>query len=533
MKKSGEGQRALLLRVARSAMVERGLEPDIPEAAMAEARALTPPDGRIEGVRDLRSLAWCSIDNDDSRDLDQLTVAVPMSDGGVRILVAIADVSASVAPDSALDAHAQANTTSVYTPARVFPMLPERLSTDLTSLNPGVDRLAIVMETVVGRTVAGDAVAADKIARAAVAGGLVADGTASGGSPAGGPTVWDGSSVYPAWVHNQAQLTYSSVGAWLEGRSEMPPEIAAVPGLADNLRLQDTMAQALMEARHEQGALELETIEVRAHFAGDTVSDLEAEERNRAKQIIEDFMIASNGTIARYLASRRFPVLRRVVRSPERWQRIADLAEDLGEELPDSPDARELHDFLVRRRAADPLRFPDLSLSIIKLLGRGQYVATFPGDDVTGHFGLAVRNYTHSTAPNRRYPDLITQRLIKAALAGRAVPYDREELVTLATRCTRKEDDVNKVERLVEKAAAACMMSDRIGHEFDGLVTGAGPKGTWVRIFQPPVEGRVEHGASGLDVGDRVRVRLESVDPERGYIDFARVGHSPVGRRRR
>jgi exoribonuclease-2 len=493
-----EQQRALLLRVARQEMLRRGLEPDFPAPALAEAERLVAPGAPFEAeVLDLRDLAWCSIDNDDSRDLDQLTVAMPLPQGGVRVMVAVADVSLLVAPGSAVDAHAGTNTTSIYTPPQNFPMLPERLSTDLTSLNPGEDRLALVVETAV-------------------------DG--EGGT--------DASRVFRAVVRNHAQLTYSGVGAWLEGRGELPAEAAAVPGLADGLHLQDQAAQRLKTYRHEHGALELETIEVRAHFDGDAVSGLLAEERNRAKEIIEDFMIAANGAIARFLDGHGFPVMRRVVRSPDRWQRIVDIAVDYGDRLPAEPDAKALHEFLVRRRAADPLRFPDLSLSVIKLLGRGEYVASFPGADVTGHFGLAVNDYTHSTAPNRRYPDLITQRLLKAALAGWPVPYGREELETLATHCTRKEDDAKKVERLLRKAAAACLLDGQIGREFDGLVTGASPKGTWVRIFDPPVEGRVERGSQGLEVGDRVRVKLIHTDPEHGFIDFARTGHVEVGRRR-
>ena len=492
-----EKQRALLLEVARRAMIEGGLEPEIPAAAMAEANGMAGGAGADAGARDLRTLAWCSIDNDDSRDLDQLTVAEPLAEGGARVRVAVADVSALVGPGSAIDGHAAANTTTIYTPPRNFPMLPERLSTGLSSLNPGEDRLAMVIELAVG---------GDGVSRS--------------------------SEVYRARVHNQAKLTYRGVGAWLEGKAAPPEAIAAVPGLAENLRLQDRVAQLLKTYRHEHGALELETFEVHTHFDGDTVSGLEAEERNRAKEIIEDFMIAANGSIARFLDGHGFPVMRRVVRSPERWQRIVDIAVDYGDHLPAEPDAKALHEFLVRRRAADPLRFPDLSLSVIKLLGRGEYVATFPGADVTGHFGLAVNDYTHSTAPNRRYPDLITQRLLKAVLAGQPVPFGREQLETLATHCTRKEDDAKKVERLLRKAAAACLLDGQIGREFDGLVTGASPKGTWVRVFDPPVEGRVERGSEGLEVGDRVRVKLIHTDPERGFIDFARTGHIEVGRRR-
>jgi exoribonuclease-2 len=489
MAPSRESERALLLRVARRAMIERGFEPDFPPAALAEAGAISDGAGTGDGAaRDLRALPWCSIDNDDSRDLDQLTVADASVDGCTTIRVAIADVSATVARGSALDRHAATNTTSVYTPPRIFPMLPDRLSTDLTSLNPDVDRLAVVVEIAVGD-----------------------EGTCGE------------SSVYRALVHNHAKLAYHATGAWLEGDGPMPPAIAGVPGLAENLKLQDQVAQRLKAHRHDHGALELETIEARAEFDGDAVGRLSAEAPNRARTLIEDFMIAANGIIARFLEAHRFPVLRRVVRSPERWQKITALAADFGERLPGDPDAGALNAFLMKRRAADALRFPDLSLTIVKLLGRGEYLASFPGQSVVGHFGLAVSEYTHSTAPNRRYPDLITQRLVRAALAAEAVPYRRDELGTLATECTQKEDGAQKVERLVRKAAAACLLSSRIGQEFDGVVTGASAKGTWVRVFDPPVEGRVERGQEGLDVGDKVRVRLVHTNPERGFIDFVRA----------
>ncbi len=486
---SRESERALLLRVARQAMLEHGLEPDFPPKALVEAGALTEAPGSPGGdVRDLRALLWCSIDNDDSRDLDQLTVADAPAGACTTIRVAVADVSATVARDTAIDRHARTNTTSVYTPPRIFPMLPERLSTNLTSLNPDVDRLAVVAEISVGE-----------------------DGACGE------------SAVYRAVVRNHAKLAYHALGAWLQDEGPMPPAVAAVAGLADNLKLQDRVAQTLKVRRQDHGALELETVEVRAQFDGDAVGSLQAEERNRAKDLIEDFMIAANGIIARFLEAQRFPVLRRVVRSPERWQRIVDLATDLGESLPGMPDAAALNAFLLKRRAADPLRFPDLSLTIIKLLGRGEYVPSFPGQAAVGHFGLAVTEYTHSTAPNRRYPDLVTQRLVHAALAKESIPYSRDEFTAIAMACTEKEDGAQKVERLVRKAAAACLLSGRIGQRFDGIVTGASSKGTWVRIFDPPIEGRVQRGEAGLDVGDRVRVKLVSTDPERGYIDFARV----------
>jgi len=470
-------------------MLERGLEPDFSAAATAELQRLSLESTAVGAQRlDLRELQWCSIDNDDSRDLDQLTVAEALPDGRTRILIAVADVSGAVATGSALDGHAGTNTTSVYTPPQNFPMLPDRLSTDLTSLVEAQDRLAIVTDVVVD---------------------------AAG--------VCGAASVQQAVVRNHAKLAYGAVGAWLEGSAALPSAAARVPGLAENLRLQDQVAQRLNALRHAQGALELETVDVRALFEGDAVSRLVADPRNRAKQLIEDFMIAANGAIARFLDGLQFPIMRRVVRAPERWQRIVELALAEGERLPAEPDARALNAFLLKRRAADPLRFPDLSLSIIKLLGRGEYVASFPGQKVTGHFGLAVSDYTHSTAPNRRYPDLITQRMIKAALAKGEIPYPRESLEALAAHCTQMEDSAKKVERLVRKAAAACLLSGRLGEEFDGVVTGASPKGTWVRIFDPPTEGRVERGEAGLDVGDRVRVQLIHTDPERGFIDFARA----------
>ncbi len=489
-------QRVFLLRVARRALAERGFEADFSAAALAELRSLTPVDAHGAGVRDLRPLQWCSIDNDDSRDLDQLTVAEALSGGDTRVLVAIADVSTAVAPGSALDRHAAVNTTSIYTPPHTFPMLPERLSTDMTSLGRGEDRLAVVVEMTVDD------------------GGLVV-----------------GSSVYPAAVHNHAKLAYPSVAAWLDGGGEPPAAVGSVRGLAENLLLQDRVAQRLMARRHERGALDLETVEVRAVFDGDAVSGLATERRNRAKGLIEDFMIAANGVIARFLEDHGFPVIRRVVRSPERWPRIVEIARAHGGELPPAPDAKALNAFLLSRRAADPIHFADLSLAVIKLLGRGEYAAGFPDQPVTGHFGLAVSEYTHSTAPNRRYPDLVTQRLLRAALAGREPPYTRDQLVALAAHCTRKEDDAQKVERLVRKSAAACLLGERLGEAFDGLVTGTSPAGTWVRVFDPPVEGRVERGQEGLDVGDAVRVTLLRTDPERGFIDFActhSAGHHPV-----
>jgi len=481
--------RFILQRIAHRAMLERGLFPDFSPQALAELDRIHGPETRTgEQTRDLRNLIWCSIDNDDSRDLDQLTVAETLPDWGAKILVAVADVDAFVKKRSALDDHARQNTTSVYTVAETFPMLPEKLSTDLTSLNYESDRLAIVIEMI-----------------------LAEDGSLKS------------SDLYRAMVRNHAKLAYNSVAYWLEGSGPMPPGVGAVSGLDENLRLQDRVAQKMKALRHLHGALELETIEARPVFDGDTLKDLEVEKRNRAKDIIEDFMIAANGVAARYLASKNFPSLRRVVRMPKHWDRIIELAGELGSTLPAAPDSKALDQFLVSAKAADPLRFPDLSFRIVKLLGPGEYVVQLPGGSSAGHFGLAVRDYAHSTAPNRRYPDLITQRLLKAVMAGLSLPYGNDELEALAKHCTEVEDAAKKVERQVKKSAAAILLESRIGDEFDAIVTGASDKGTWVRILQPPVEGRLESGFEGMDVGRVLRVQLVSTDVERGFIDFKRV----------
>ncbi|HEY3384356.1 MAG TPA: RNB domain-containing ribonuclease [Vicinamibacterales bacterium] len=480
--------RDLLRQIARQAMLDYHLQPDFSPAALAELAGARPAARQADGVRDLRGLLWCSIDNDDSLDLDQLSVANPAEPGPTRILVAIADVDALVAAGSAIDGHARQNTTTVYTPATIFPMLPERLSTDLTSLGFDQDRRAIVVDMAVA-----------------------ADGTI------------ETSDVYAAVVRNHAKLAYDSVAAWLEGQASPPPPLAAVPGLVDQLKTQDLVAQLLRKSRLERGALEFQTLETRAVFDGDTVRELAVDHDNRARNLIEDFMIAANGATAQFLERKKYPSIRRVVRSPERWDRIEALAAQYGTHLPPDPDSGALAAFLAARRAADPLRFPDLSLSVIKLLGAGEYVVEHAGEEGPGHFGLAVKDYTHSTAPNRRYPDVLTQRLLKAAMSGAAVPYPDDELTQLATHCTEMEDEAHKVERRVRKAAAALLLESRIGEVFDGVVTGASPKGTWVRIFHPPVEGRVERGFEGVDVGDRIRVKLIHTDAPRGFIDFARV----------
>ncbi len=483
-------QRSDLKEIARRAMVERGLEPDFAPPVKTELDRIpgaASPAG--EGIRDLRGLLWCSIDNDDSKDLDQLSVSESLPGGAVKILVAVADVDAVVKKDMAIDQHARHNTTSVYTAAEIFPMLPPRLSTDVTSLNEGEDRLALVVEMAVA-----------------------ADGSLGG------------SSVYRAAVRNRAQLAYDAVSAWIDAKAPVPEPVSRVNGLDEQLRVQDAVAQKLRGLRFEQGALDLETLQPKAIFEGETVVALRQEPHNRARQLIEDFMIAANGVTARYLAGKKISSLRRVVRSPERWQRIVEVAKEEGEHLPPEPDSKALSDFLARRRKADPERFPDLSLIIVKLMGAGEYIVERPGGAVAGHFGLAVKDYTHSTAPNRRFPDLITQRLLKAALAGTVTPYAEGELEDLASHCTEQEDAADKVERQVRKSAAALLLEKRVGDRFDAIVTGASEKGTWVRVFDPPVEGKLVHGFEGLAVGKKLRVKLISTDVERGFIDFVRSG---------
>ena len=478
-----------LRSIAHRAMLEHGLEPDLPAAAAAQLRTITAPAVEHGAeIRDERTLLWCSIDNDDSRDLDQLSVAEPLAQGAVRILVAIADVDALIGRGSPLDAHAAVNTTSVYTAAQVFPMLPEQLSTDLTCLAESQERLALVIDMTVD-----------------------ANGSISA------------SDIYRAVVVNRAKLAYNSVAAWLDGRAAAPARVVAVPGMDRQLRIQDAVAQLLKRVRRAQGSLTLTTLEAQAVYDGGALIDLEPDENNRAKELIEFFMIAANGIVARYLESRGRSSLRRALPEPERWDRIVALARACGESLPAAPDARALSAFLVRRQQAAPAQFADLSLAVVKLLGAGEYVLKRPGEPCAGHFGLALSDYAHATAPNRRFPDVIAQRLLKAALAGAATPYSDGELQSLAAHCTLQEGNAARVERQVRKSAAALLLQPHLGGQFDALVTGASAKGTWVRIAQPLAEGRLVQGFEGLDVGDAVRVRLTHTDVLRGFIDFVRV----------
>jgi exoribonuclease-2 len=478
-----------LQATAKEIMQQYGFEPDFPPQVplqLADLKAHPPQIAAAGDVRDLRHLLWSSIDNDTSRDLDQIEVAELTSNGDVKIMIGIADVDAFVAKQTPIDQHASRETTTVYAGVRNFPMLPEELSTGASSLLENQDRLSVVIEFVVDSS-----------------GGLKS------------------SSVYRAVVRNQAQLQYNSVGAWLEGKSAAPPKVAASSDLQGQLKLQDEVAQKLKAERFQHGALNLQTDEVQPLMLNDQVIDVVKQQKNRATELIEDFMVAANGVVARQLD--KVSSLRRIVRTPARWDRIVQLAATKGEKLPPQPDSKALNDFLVRRKAADPDHFADVSLAVIKLIGPGEYVVERPGNGAPGHFGLAVQDYTHSTAPNRRFADVVTQRLLKALLAGQKNPYSDDELTSIAADCTQKEDAARKVEREMAKRLAAVAMQNRIGEVLDAIVTGATDHGTFVRVLTPRVEGLLVQGAQGLDVGDKLRVKLLRTDVQKGYIDFARA----------
>lgn len=474
-----------LVAASRQEMIAEGFLPSIPAEAMNQLQHVDPTPGA--GLRDLTGLLWSSIDNDESRDLDQIEWAERNS-AGIRVLVGIADVDAAVARATPIDRYAAHETTTVYAGVHTYPMLPERLSTDLTSLNEAGDRAAVIIEF----TVAAD-------------GGLTA--------PA----------IYGARVRNRAQLTYNAVGAWLEGKAGPPAKVAASQDLQAQLHLQDEAAQKLRAARFRHGALNFDRMEAHAVMVDGQVQNIEARGSNHATQLIEDFMIAANETMARYLSGKGVSSIRRVVKDPERWNRIVALAQTLGEHLPSTPDSGALNQFLIRRKQAAPERYEDLSLAVLKLMGPGEYVLAAAGKDAPGHFGLAAHDYTHSTAPNRRFADLVTQRLVKSLADGGGTPYNDDELDAIARDCTRMEDAARKVQRNMLKRMAAVAMQSRIGETFSAIVTGAGPKGVYARISNPLVEGRVVRGEQGLDVGDRVQVELLDADPQRGFIDFARA----------
>jgi len=477
-----------LSSVARQALIDNGFQPDESSAVHAELSTLHAP-AASDGVRDLRSLLWSSIDNATSKDLDQIEVAEETADGGILVRVGIADVDALVPRGSAIDQHAEENATSVYTGVHVYPMLPKELSTGLTSLNEGEDRLVLVIEIELARE--------------------------------GSVRRHD---VYRAFATNHAKLSYEDVGAWLEGRGPEPQKAVANDGLEAQLWLQDRAASMLKNMREAAGALEFDTIEATPVAKDGKVESLAVTRKNRARDLIEDFMIAANVAIAQILAEKQRSAIRRVVHEPRRWSRIVEIAAQYGTVLPATPDPRALSAFLGARRAADPLRFPDLSLSIVKLLGPGEYVLDRPGpSDDQGHFGLAANDYSHATAPNRRYADLVTQRLVKAAISGAPAPYTDDELAAIAKQCTDRENAANRVERVTRKAAAAILLEHRIGNTFDAIVTGVNKDGTYVRLLSPPAEGRVMRGEQGMDVGERVRVKLVRTDARRGFIDFERA----------
>lgn len=481
---------SLLQKIAQRILTEAGFKIQFPPEVLKEIENVKPADiNSAPNIRDLRSLLWCSIDNDDSEDLDQLSVGEDVGDGSAKIFVAIADVDAVVPKDSAVDRHAQYNTTSLYTPAQIFPMLPEKLSTDITSLDPGVDRLSMVIEMTVSPE------------------GLVI-----------------ASDIYRAMVHNYAKLAYNSVAAWLEGTGEIPEPITKVPGLEKNIRTQNDVAQRLKKQRALRGSLDFETIQTKPVFDGEKLVALEVERRNTSKSIIEEFMVASNGVTARFLASKNFPSIRRVVKVPKKWDEIVRLAANHKHKLPALPNSKALDLFLVKQKDADPITFPDLSLSIIKLLGAGEYAVLYPGGTADGHFGLAVKDYAHSTAPNRRYPDVITQRLLKAAMDNKPVPYSNSELEELARYCTEAEEASKKAERQIRKSAEAMLMESHIGETFDAVVTGTVEGKAWVRLLEIPVEGMLLFPDPGITLGQSVRVQLDQADPVRGFIDFKKAG---------
>jgi len=477
-----------LAAAAREEMIHDGFSPDFGAGTDEQIAAIRgrPAPVPSEGVRDLRSMLWSSIDNDSSRDLDQIEVAERLA-GGIRVLVGIADVDAAVPAGSPIDVHAAGQTATVYTAVKIFPMLPEELSTDLTSLNENEDRLAVVIEMLVG-----------------------GDGSIRS------------SQIYPAVVRNRAQLAYSHVGPWLEGTAAPDAKVAASADLQAQLKLQDEAAGLLREQRHRLGALQFDRVEVQAVVSDGQVQNVVAAKRTRADLLIEDFMVAANSVMAKTLSASSASSIRRVVRTPERWPRIVDLAAQHGEKLPEDPDSAALSAFLQKEKAADALHYPDLSLAIIKLLGPGEYVLSRPGDKDQGHFSLAAHDYTHSTAPNRRFADLVTQRLIKAVLSKKPAPYSDDALAKIAQNCTLKEDAARKVERAMDKRTAAVAFHNRIGQSFDAIVTGVTPKGVFVRVPDPPIEGRLMRGEAGVDVGDRIRVKLLNTDPQRGFIDFGR-----------
>jgi VacB/RNase II family 3'-5' exoribonuclease len=477
-----------LVAAGHASMIAHGFQPEFSQEALAEVAAIAAHGELPEAADapDLRKLLWSSIDNDTSKDLDQIEWAEQLADGRTRVLIGVADVDARVARGSALDKHAQSETTSVYTGVQVFPMLPAQLSEGITSLNENEDRVALVIEFAVD------------------ANGTVSDGKA-----------------YRALVCNQAQLAYHGVGAWLEGTGTAPAKVAANADLAGQLKLQDAAAQRMAGGRLQHGALDLETVETQPLMQNHEAVNIVSLQKNRATSLIEEFMVAANGVIARTFEAAGVASIRRIVRTPKRWDRIMEVAQALGTVLPAEPDSKALNDFLLAQKQKDPDHFPDLSLTVIKLMGPGEYVMVKPNAPSEGHFGLAVQDYTHSTAPNRRFPDVVTQRLLKAMFAGEAQPYAEDELASIAAHCTLMEDNARKVEREMQKRIAAVVLRPRIGQSFPAIVTGVNQHGSFVRTLDPHVDGMLVRGGKGLDVGDKLTVKLVATDPQKGFIDFA------------
>ncbi|MDD1705297.1 MAG: RNB domain-containing ribonuclease [Methanoregula sp.] len=480
-----------LKAIAQKAMAKYGFEPQFPRAVVAETDALPEslPLYHDRNVRDLRELLWSSIDNYDSMDLDQLEYCERGEGDEITIRVAIADVDHFVPKSSYTDNHAAHNGTSVYTGVLTFPMLPDKLSKGITSLLPGLDRRAMIIEYMVlphGELRPGD--------------------------------------LYPALVRNKAKLVYEEIGDWLEGKTGLPKGVSRVDGLEDQLRLQKVAMGRLKTFRRAQGALELTTLEAEPVVENGRIKDIVVQRQNTARCLIEEFMIAANSTMVAFLGKAAIPMIQRVVRVPKYWDGIVLTAAIRHETLPAKPDAKALAEFLIRQKKNDPEHFPDLSLTIVKLLGPGEYVMLEPGKEPTGHFSLAITDYTHATAPNRRYVDLVNQRLLKSVLRGKPIPYSSTKLVELSLWLSDREKGSKKVERFMRKAAAALLLRDKIGDIFDALVTGASQKGTYVRLLSPPAEGRVMQGERGLLVGQKIRVRLLKTDPYNGFIDFERIG---------
>lgn len=471
---------------ARQAMIDNGFQPDFSDAVHDQLRQLPSEIEIPDGVADLRHLSWSSIDNRTSRDLDQVEWAERLDNGDIRVLVGIADVDARVPKGSPIDDHARQNTVTVYTQSEVFHMLPTELSTNLTSLNQGEHRLAIVADMTV---------------------------KANGDVPE--------SNFFRAVVNNHAKFSYEEIGEWLDGNGEMPEELRRSPELKDQIELQREAAKRLAAYREKKGALEFESIESAAVVEDGEIKGLVSVRSNSAKKLIENFMVAANVEMAEFLEANGCSSLRRVVKEPQRWEGIRRIAGEFGETLPEYPDQPALASFLDKRREADPEHFPDLSLSIVKLIGSGEYVVEHPGEDAGGHFGLAVRDYAHSTAPNRRFTDIVVQRLVKAVIAKQPRPYSDEELGAIARHCNEQEKAARKVERKMRKIVAAAVMQKHIGERFEAIVTGVTASGTFARILRPPVDGRIERGERGLEVGEKVNVRLLSADTRSGFIDFA------------